>query len=83
MKLTVEISMYPFDQDYIPLIKGFIAELNKYDGLEVSTSATSTMVHGEYDHLMDSLKEMIAWSYKTHGRAVFVTKFIPGHELTD
>jgi len=24
---------------------------------------------------------MIAWSYTTHGRQVFVAKFIPGHEL--
>ncbi|MBT5485301.1 MAG: hypothetical protein HOH14_03685 [Gammaproteobacteria bacterium] len=83
MQLTVEISMYPFNEDYKTLIKGFITQLNKCEGLIIKTSETSTMVHGEYDHLMDSLKAMIAWSYTTHGRAVFVTKFIPGHELTD
>jgi uncharacterized protein YqgV (UPF0045/DUF77 family) len=83
MQLTVEISMYPFNEDYKPLIKGFIAQLNKCEGLIIKTSETSTMVHGEYDRLMDSVKEMIAWSYQTHGRAVFVTKFIPGHDLND
>ena len=63
--------------------KDFIAQLNTREGLVIKTSATSTMVHGEYSLLMDSLKEMIAWSYQTHGRAVFVTKFIPGHDLTE
>jgi hypothetical protein len=38
-------------------------------------------VHGEYGLVMDTLKKMIAWSYDTHGRQVFVAKFIPGHEL--
>lgn len=81
MQLTVELSMYPFNEDYKTLIKDFIVELNKRDDLTISTSLTSTMVHGEYNHVMDSLKEMIAWSYTTHGRQVFVAKFIPGHEL--
>ena len=81
MNITVELSMYPFNEDYKTLIKDFILELNKKEGLQVDTSPTSTMIHGDYDVVMDSLKEMIAWSYATHGRQVFVAKFIPGHEL--
>ena len=81
MKITVELSMYPFNEDYKTLIKDFIAELNKKDGMQIITSPTSTMIHGDYDCVMDTLKEMIAWSYATHGRQVFVAKFIPGHEL--
>ena len=73
--------MYPFNEDYKTLIKGFIAELNKKNGLQIDTSPTSTMIHGDYDLVMDTLKEMIAWGYDTHGRQVFVAKFIPGHEL--
>lgn len=83
MKITLEISMYPFNEDYKTLIKGFIDELNKRRGLVINTSMTSTTVHGDYEHVFDTLKEMIAWSYETHGRAVFVTKFIPGHEIQD
>jgi uncharacterized protein YqgV (UPF0045/DUF77 family) len=81
VNITVELSMYPFNEDYKTLIKDFILELNKKEGLQVDTSPTSTMIHGDYDVVMDSLKEMIAWSYATHGRQVFVAKFIPGHEL--
>ena len=73
--------MYPFNEDYKSLIKDFIVQLNKTDDLHINTSPTSTLIHGDYDLVMDTLKEMIAWSYATHGRQVFVAKFIPGHEL--
>jgi uncharacterized protein YqgV (UPF0045/DUF77 family) len=81
MNITVELSLYPFNADYKTLIKDFITELNKRDGLVINTTPTSTMIHGEYNHVMDTLKELIAWSYDKHGREVFVAKFIPGHEL--
>ena len=81
MQLTVELSMYPFNEDYKTLIKDFIAELNTKDGLKVTTSPTSTMVHGEYGHVMESIRDILAWSYEKHGRQVLVAKFIPGHEL--
>lgn len=81
MKLTIELSLYPFNTDYKTLIKDFILELNRREDLQVSTSATSTIIHGEYHHVMDTLRDMIAWSYEKHGREVFVAKFIPGHEL--
>jgi len=81
MHITVELSMYPFKEDYKTHIKAFIDELNKRTGMVITTFPTSTLVHGEYGHVMDTLKEMIAWSYDTHGRQVFVAKFIPGHEL--
>ena len=82
MQLTVELSLHPFNTDYKTLIKDFIAELNKREGLVVKTSVTSTMIHGEYGHVMDTLKELFVWSHGKHGREVFVAKFIPGHELT-
>ena len=81
MQLTVEISMYPFNKDYKMLIKGFITELNKRDGFDIDTSAASTVIRGEYSLVMETLKDMMSWSFDTHGRAVFVAKFIPGHEL--
>ena len=79
MNLMVEISMCPFNEDYRTLISSFIDQLNTYEGLEISTSATSTNIAGEYRYLMQVLTEMLAWSYEKHGRAVFVSKFIPGY----
>src|SRR5690606_16714804 len=44
MILTVEISMYPLQEDYITPIQAFIDKLNTWENLQVSTTATSTLV---------------------------------------
>lgn len=79
MKMTVEISMYPFRDTYRAQIREFIDRLNTYEGFRIETSITSTTVVGDYDKVMAMLGEMFKWSHDTHGRSVFVTKFIPGY----
>ena len=80
MKMTVEISMYPIRDDYLPPIDDFIALLNDYSDLEVDTTPTATRVIGEFAHLMSVLGDAMARSYETYGTSVFVTKFLPGYE---
>lgn len=80
MKLTVEISMYPLREDFVPPIRAFIEKLNSYVGLQVSTFATATIVVGEHDVVMDALGDALRWSQQQFGRTVFVTKFITGYE---
>lgn len=80
MILTIEMSMYPFQEDYKTPILSFIEKLNTYDTLHITTTATATMVTGEYESVMLMLTEMLLWSYQTHGKAVYVTKFIPGFD---
>ena len=48
MQVTIDVSMYPNREDFIPPIKGFIEKINRYSGLEVQTFPTSTVVQGEY-----------------------------------
>lgn len=79
MIITVEISMYPFTEDYKTPILGFIKKLNTYAGLRINTGATATLVIGEYPLVMKMLTEMLEWSFNTYGRAVYVTKFIPDY----
>lgn len=78
MILTVEISMYPFQQDYKEPILGFIERLNGFADLRVQTFATATLVTGEFGHVMQVLGDMLRWSCEQYGKAVYVTKFIPG-----
>lgn len=78
MMLTVEISMYPFRQDYKVPILGFIERLNGFGELRVNTTATATLVSGEFDHVMRVLGDMLRWSFEQYGKAVYVTKFLPG-----
>lgn len=80
MMMTVEISMYPVREDYLPPIDAFIASLNAYPDLEVETTPTATRVLGEYGHVMDVLRETMEQSYEQFGTSVFVTKFLPGYE---
>lgn len=79
MIMTLELSMYPLQEDYKTLILDFIRQLNTYPDLRVNTSATATMVVGEYKDIMQMLTQMLAWSYETHGKCVFVAKFIPDY----
>ncbi len=76
MELSVEISKYPLADDYIPAIKDFIRRLHAREGLSVVGNTMSTQVFGDYDIVMDSLKDEIRRSYEQFGKAIFVCKFI-------
>ena len=80
MQMTMEISMYPLQADYRPLIKDFIERFNQEEGLDITTTHTSTLVIGEYRRLMAVMTALLEWSSQTQGRAVFVTKFIPDYD---
>jgi len=76
MELSVEISKYPLADDYIPAIKDFIERLEKVNGLSVVGNTMSTQVFGDYDLVMDTLKNEMRYSYDQFGKAIFVCKFI-------
>ena len=76
MELSVEISKYPLADDYIPAIKDFIERLQAIEGLSVVGNTMSTQVFGDYDLVMDTLKEEIRRSYEQFCKAIFVCKFI-------
>jgi uncharacterized protein YqgV (UPF0045/DUF77 family) len=78
MNLSAEISMYPLKDEYIPSIKAFIDRLKKQPNLKVISNTMSTQVFGEFDVVMDTLREEIRNAYQQHGRAIFVCKFIEG-----
>lgn len=78
MKLSVEISMYPLKDEYIPAIQHFIDRLNTHPDLHVLTNTMSTQIFGDYDIVMDVLKNEMRLSYEQFGRAIFVCKFIDG-----
>ena len=78
MKLSVEISMYPLKDEYIPAIQNFIDRLNTHAELQVITNTMSTQVFGDYDRVMDVMKAEMRQSYEQFGRAIFVCKFIEG-----
>ena len=74
MKVAVDISLYPLDADFIPPIKDVIARLNAHDKLEVWTNAMSTQVVGEFDDVMDALRQEIGTTFEQLPKGVFVLK---------
>jgi uncharacterized protein YqgV (UPF0045/DUF77 family) len=78
MQLSVEISLYPLKDEYIPAIQAFIDRLNQQDQLKVITSTMSTQIFGDYDLVMDVMRDEMRRSFEQFGRGIFVCKFIDG-----
>lgn len=78
MQMTAELTLYPFNADYLPPIKGFIAFLNNIEGLRVETHATCTIISGNDQLIFDTLRDGLRWSSEQHGKVVLVSKMLPG-----
>ncbi len=78
MRTAIEISLYPLDADYVPAIKDFIARLNAYPELSVTTNAMSTQIAGEHQRLFEVLGRETAASFQQAGHKVFVMKVLGG-----
>lgn len=80
MQLTIDVSMYPNREDFIPAIDYFIEKINQYSDLKITTFPTSTVIQGEYQQAMTAVQETIKACYQEFGMAVYVVKYIPGYE---
>ena len=80
MQVTIDISMYPNREEFIPPIDGFIEKINRFEYLKISTFPTSTVVQGEYEHAMKAVQDTISACYLEFNMAVYVAKIIPGYE---
>jgi uncharacterized protein YqgV (UPF0045/DUF77 family) len=78
MELSVDISLYPLQEGYIPIIIDFIHRIQQYDGVEVERNKMTTQLFGEYDVVMAALQKELKRSYEEYGKAVLVAKFING-----
>ena len=76
MRVAVDISLYPLDQDFIPPIQDVIDRLNAHEALEVLTNPMSTQIRGEYDVVMAALNQEIRVSFEQMPKAVFAIKIL-------
>lgn len=77
MIVTVEVSNYPLNADYEPIILDFI-ERCKESGIRVKVNATSTHLQGDYDEVMQVLQQEIKTSFEKFGKMIFVVKVLKG-----
>ena len=76
MKITVDISLYPLDSDYVPTIKAFILRLRTFPGLEIVTNQLSTQLRGEFDQVTTALNTCIRESMSGEQTVVFITRYL-------
>jgi len=78
MKVSVEISLYPLDQNYIPPIQDFIDRLQAYGELKVIGNTMSTQVYGDYDKVFEILNTEMQRTHQHTPKAAFVMKVLNG-----
>ena len=76
MIVAIDISLYPLDKNFIPPITDFIARLNEYPTLTVTTNSMSTQIKGEYDLVMDIINQEIKETFENHYKSVFTIKIL-------
>lgn len=76
MDRSVDISLYPLKDDFIPAVADFIERISAYPGVQVRRNDLATQLFGDYEQIMDLLKVEIRHSWQTHGKGVFVIKFL-------
>ena len=75
MKISVEVSYYPLNTEFIPHIKKFIDRLNLNKNIVVLTNNMSTQIFGEYDEVFNTIQKEIKKSFELP-HSVFVMKII-------
>lgn len=76
MQVAVDISLYPLDKAFIPPIKDVIERLNGHADIEVWTNAMSTQLIGEFEVVMNALKQEIGQTFEQLPKAVFAIKIL-------
>ncbi len=76
MKISLELSLYPLDSDFLSMIKDIVEKLNAAKTVSVITNTMSTQVFGEFDDVTKLLNDTVRYSFETYGKQVFVAKFL-------
>ena len=76
MKISIEISMYPLNEDFGKPILDFINRLKSHSNLSVKTNSMSTQVFGEYEDVMTVLKSEMEPVFAEKMKTVMVMKII-------
>ena len=79
MRVSVDISFYPINENYLAPIKAFIKQLNSDPELEVETNKMSTQVRGDINSIFSMLSDEMAKVFEEQ-RAAFVIKVIKGKD---
>lgn len=75
MKISVELTLSPLQDDFEPAIINFIKKM-RHSGLTVMENPLSTQVYGEYDKVMEVLNEEIKTAFEAMDRGLLYMKIV-------
>lgn len=76
MRVSVDISLYPLTEDFLPPIDDVIRRLHAYPELHVVTNPMSTQLTGEYDDVMLALGRELKTTFEQLPKAVFAIRIL-------
>ncbi|PHS23079.1 MAG: hypothetical protein COA83_10695 [Methylophaga sp.] len=76
MRISVDISLYPLNENYIEPILTFIAKLETNPKLIVKRNSLSTQVFGEFGDVMACLNDEIEAVFDVLPASAFVLKMV-------
>jgi len=75
MKIAVELTLTPVQDDYEPIVVDFIKKIRQ-SGFAVKENPLSTQIYGDYDQVMDFLKEEIQIAMDAMDRGLLNMKIV-------
>ena len=80
MDIGIEISLYPLQAEFVPVIHDFIGRLSAGGRFRVVSNSMSTQIFGPYDEVLEAVRRELRATFTgletTSGKAVFVMKVI-------
>jgi uncharacterized protein YqgV (UPF0045/DUF77 family) len=77
MQISLEISLYPLDQQYgLPILEFLDKLRQRYPALDVTTTTMSTQIFGEYDEVMPAVVNEMKTVFSTDNTVVMVMKIV-------
>lgn len=81
MEISVDISMYPLQEDFRKPILAFIDSLEKVDNIDIVKNDLSTQIHGDYKIIMQLLEKEMFSVFTQIPDSIFVLKFVGNNRL--
>ena len=80
MNLSIELTAYPLEDEYLPVVEKYIKHLRSYKNIKIEVFPTCSVLLGKHDDVIEVLSSSIKWSVKQKNKVVFLSKFLPNYE---
>lgn len=77
MTSTLEISLYPLQDNYPDAVLNFLEQLKSIPDVEIQTNGMSSIIIGEFSFLWKRMGDLMAMEMAS-GSSIFVFKVAPG-----